>query len=76
MCAMRGFFGRGIPSPYAGLVCAARCLIGSGFRPRTTCYFSLFGQRKLTKRKAARLPRRYRGPLCFSPESALAYASS
>jgi|GEM_PF-3381905 hypothetical protein len=74
-CALCGVFRRGFRPSTTGLYALSRGFIGSGFRPRTTCYFSLFGQRKLTKRKAARLPRPA-GPLRFSPESALAYAPS
>jgi hypothetical protein len=44
----------------------SRGLIGSGFRPRTTCYFLLRGQKKLTKEKAAPMSRPA-GPLRYSP---------
>jgi|GEM_PF-3102499 hypothetical protein len=51
-----GLFWRGVSC--VGLVRAvARIDFDGGFRPPTPGYFSLFGQRKLTKRKAARLPR-------------------
>jgi len=46
--------------------CAIARFIGSGFRPRATCYFLLRGQKKLTKEKAAPMSRPA-GSLRYSP---------
>jgi hypothetical protein len=66
LCATRVDLGGGFRRPTPVVRAVARC-IGSGFRPRTTCYFLLRGQKKLTKEKAAPMSRRYRGPLRYSP---------